>query len=206
MKLDVERVDRASWSQAELVGALQAGDEQAFETVVRRYGGRLLAATRRLLQNEEDARDSVQEAFLQAFRRIDRFEGHADLGTWLHRIAINQALMKLRARGQRREGPIDELEGEFDRLGSRIEPSLDVRETVDEMLARRQTCTEVMARIAELPEHMRVVLMLRDIEELSTREVAALLDLSEANVKIRLHRARAALKKLLEPLWKAGVP
>ena len=167
------------WSQAELVGALQAGDEQAFELVVRRHGGRLLAATRRLLQNEEDARDSVQEAFLQAFRRIGQFEGHADLRTWLHRIAINQALMKLRARTRRREGPIDHLEGEFDRLSCRIEPSVDVRETVDEMLARRQTCAEVMTRIAELPEHLRIVLMLRDIEELSTREVAGLLDLSE---------------------------
>jgi RNA polymerase sigma-70 factor, ECF subfamily len=76
-----------------LVAALREGDAQAFETMIRRYGGRLLATCGRLLADEEDARDCVQEAFLQAFRQIAQFEGRAELGTWLHRIAINQALM-----------------------------------------------------------------------------------------------------------------
>ena len=93
--------------EAKLIDALRAGDGDAYGQLVRRYGGRLLAVTRRLLREEEDARDAVQEAFLSAFKAIDRFEGQARLSTWLHRIAVNAALMKLRSKRRRPETSIE---------------------------------------------------------------------------------------------------
>ena len=88
---------------------LLAGEEGAYEELVRRYGGRMLAVARRFLPVEEDARDAVQDAFLSAFRSIDRFEGHAQLSTWLHRIVVNASLMKLRTRRRHPEQSIEEL-------------------------------------------------------------------------------------------------
>src|SRR5215510_12491477 len=84
--------------EPKLLERLLAGDEQAYEELVRTYGGRMLAVARRFLPVEEDARDAVQDAFLSAFRSISSFEGHAQLSTWLHRIVVNAALMKLRTR------------------------------------------------------------------------------------------------------------
>lgn len=186
----------------QLVQALRASNPHAFELMIRRYGGRLLATTRRLLQNDEDARDCVQETFLQAFRQIDQFEGRADLATWLHRIAINQALVRLRSQSRWREDSIEDLLPQFDERGCRHEPTWQFHETAEEMLGRHRTRETVLAKISELPDVFRVVLMLRDVEELSTREVAERLAVSENVVKVRLHRARAALKRLLDPLWR----
>ena len=95
--------------EATLIAQLRAGDETAFEQVVRAYGGRLLAVARRIVDSEEDARDVVQDAFLNAFRALDRFEGNAKLSTWLHRIVVNAALMKLRTRKRKPEQSIETL-------------------------------------------------------------------------------------------------
>lgn len=192
-------------ASARLVAALRAGEPAAFEALIRGYGGRLLAACRRLLPNEDDARDCVQDTFLQAFRHIAQFEGRADLGTWLYRIAINQALMRLRAAAGGQEAAIDDLLPQFDGHGARaVEPVWNFAESVEDALARQKTRELVLAKIAELPEGYRSVLILRDVEELSTREVGERLGLTESTVKVRLHRARAALKRLLEPLWQGG--
>src|SRR5262245_1483632 len=94
---------------APLVARLRAGDELAFETLVRRHGGRMLATARRLLRDDEAARDALQEAFLSACAAMDRFDGRARLSTWLHRIVINCALMRLRRQRRRQEGSIEEL-------------------------------------------------------------------------------------------------
>src|SRR4051812_34723536 len=95
--------------EAALVAALRAGDEVAFEQVVRLNTPRMLAAARRILRNEEDARDAVQDAFISAFKALPRFEAEARFSTWLHRISINAALMKLRSRQRHSERPISEL-------------------------------------------------------------------------------------------------
>jgi len=184
--------------EAKLIDALRAGDGDAYAQLVRRYGGRLLAVTRRMLREEEDARDAVQEAFLSAFKAIDRFEGQARLSTWLHRIAVNAALMKLRSRRRRPETPIEELLPGFIEDGHMADPPQPWREGADTLLARRETREWVRSRIDELPESHRTVLLLRDIEELDTTEVAKLLDLSPGAVKTRLHRARQALRELLD--------
>lgn len=192
--------------QTALVARLQTGDSEAYAELIRTHGGRLLQVARRLLGSEEDARDCVQETFLQAFRRIDTFEGRSHLGTWLYRIAVNVALMRLRSASARPEAPMEELLPTFDHRGSRVEPALHPVVGVDEIVARRQTGEIVIAKIRELPYDHRVVLVLRDVEELSTREVAELLEVSENVVKVRLHRARVALKRLLAPVFEGRSP
>ena len=187
-------------SQERLVAALRAGDDRAAETLVRTHGPWMLNAAHRVLRDRALAEDCVQEAFVNAFRAIDGFEGRSNLKSWLHRIVVNQALMKLRARKRRNEAPIDDLLPAFDDNGCRIEEPWQTVATPDKILERKDRRALVRERIDQLPESYRVVLQLRDIEEMSTQEVAAALGLSEANVKVRLHRARSALKTLLEPL------
>ena len=194
--------DRTS-TERELLGKLREGDEFACEVLVREHGGRLLSVARRYLKSEEDARDAVQEGFVAAFRAIGRFEGGSSLSTWLHRIVINACLMKLRSARRRPEASIDDLLPKFDETGHRIGEPEEWRESAETALARSQTRRIVREAIARLPERYRSILMLRDIEELSTAEVARLLDLTENAVKIRLHRARQALRHLVAPALRA---
>lgn len=176
------------------------GDEAAFEELVRTYGGRLLAVTRRYLQSEDDARDAVQDAFLSAFRSLDRFEGQARLSTWLHRIAVNAALMKLRTRRRKPERSIEELLPGFLEDGHLAQQTAEWRSAdFDDVAERREIAELVRANIDRLPEGYRNVLMLRDIEEFNTEETAEAMGISTNAVKTRLHRARLALRELLEP-------
>lgn len=184
-----------------LVAGARAGDAASREDLVRTHGPRLLAVARRLLANEDDAHDCVQEAFLQAFRNLHRFEGRSTLATWLHRILVNAALMQLRARERRREEPIDDLLPRFAEDGHRVEPAAARPPAVEAALEREDTTRLVRAAIARLPESYRIVLVLRDIEGYETGETAALLETTSGAVKVRLHRARAALKTLLESRW-----
>lgn len=185
--------------EATLIAQLRAGDEAAYEQVVRLYGGRLLAVARRILGSDEDARDIVQDAFLNAFRSLDRFEGNAKLSTWLHRIAVNAALMKLRTRKRKPEQPIDTFLPSFLDDGHHEERFQSWEEPVDKALERAETRELVRQQIDALPESYRTVLVLRDIEGLDTEETANMLGLSVNATKIRLHRARQALRTLLAP-------
>ncbi len=184
---------------AGFITALRAGDDAAFEKLVRLYGGRLYAVAKRFLHNEEEARDAVQDTFLSAFRAIDRFEGHARLSTWLHRITVNAALMKLRTRRRKSEESIDELLPYFLEDVHRTDPGPEWRQPSEELLQRKETRAVVRACIDQLPDNYRSVLLLRDIEARDTAETAQLLGLSPNAVKIRLHRARQALRSLLDP-------
>jgi len=184
-------------AEAGFLERLQRGDEGACETLVRENTARLLAIARRYLRSEEDARDAVQEGFVAAFRSISRFQGGSSLSTWLHRIVINACLMKLRSSRRRPETSIEDLLPRFDESGHRVfEPEED-RESAEASIDRSQTRRIVREAIDRLPEHYRTVLLLRDIEELSTAEAAGILGLTENAVKIRLHRARQALRTLL---------
>jgi RNA polymerase sigma-70 factor (ECF subfamily) len=180
-----------------LLEALRAGDESAFETMVRLYGGRLLAVARRLTRNDEDARDAVQSAYLSAFRALNGFEGGCQLSTWLHRIVVNTALMKLRSRRRKPEESIDALLPTFQDDGHHVEQFSDWYAPADQLLERKQTRATVRACVQQLPDNYREVLVLRDIEELSTQEVAEMLSMTQTAVKVRLHRARQALSTLL---------
>jgi len=187
-----------------LLARLRAGDEAAYEELVRAHSGRLLSVTRRILTSEDDARDAVQDAFLSAFRCLDRFEGGARLSTWLHRIAVNAALMKLRTRRRKPETSIETLLPAFKEDGHHVEQFSAWCQPVDKALERAELRAAVRACIAQLPDNYRTVLVLRDIEELDTEETAARLGMTPNAVKIRLHRARQALRTLVAPHFRSA--
>jgi RNA polymerase sigma-70 factor (ECF subfamily) len=186
-----------------LVARLRASDEAAFAELVRREGGRMLAVARRILRAEDDARDAVQDAFLAAFRHLSDFAGEARLSTWLHRITVNAALMRLRSRKRLREDSIDPLLPRFDEDGHFSAPVRAWPVPCDEALGQQQSATLVRACIDRLPESHRTVIVLRDLEGLDTAETAAALGIGVDAVKMRLHRARQALRSLLEPHFAA---
>jgi RNA polymerase sigma-70 factor (ECF subfamily) len=182
-----------------LLARLRAGEEAAYEELVRTHGGRLLAVARRFLPQEDDARDAVQDAFLNAFRGVGRFEGEARLSTWLHRIVVNASLMKLRTRRRKPEQSIDDLLPGWQEDGHPERPAQPWRADALEATQRSELRRLVLEKIQALPEGYRNVLMLRDIEDLDTEETAEAMGISPGAVKTRLHRARQALRELLEP-------
>ncbi len=199
MPAEPQRTGPDVLDESTLLERLRAGDDMAYAELVRAYGGRLLAVTRRYLRDEEDARDAVQEAFLSAFKALDRFHGDSKISTWLHRIAVNAALMKIRSRQRKPETPIDDLLPTFMEDGHHSQPVAPWKEGADTLIARGETRELVRRKIDELPENYRNVLLLRDIEELDTAETARMLGITPNAVKIRLHRARQALRTLLNP-------
>jgi RNA polymerase sigma-70 factor (ECF subfamily) len=176
---------------------LRTGDERACEAWVRAHAGRVLAVTRRILRSEQDAQDAAQLAFLCAFRSIHRFRGGSSLSTWLHRIAVNAALMLHRAATRRAELPLEDLLPRFAPDGHHAAPVGDWSASAEELLRRKETRRKVREAIARLPQRYRVVLVLRDLEELDTEEAAQRLGVTTMAVKLRLHRARQALRTLL---------
>ncbi len=181
-------------SDESLVARMQAGEDDAYRELLSTHGGRLLAVSRRLMRNEEDARDCLQEAFLSAFRAIDRFEGKAKLGTWLHRIVVNACLMRLRSQKRRPEELVDPQLPQLDDYGFRVGPTEMEPEGADELLKRAEVREQVRRAIDRLPETYRTVLILRDIEQLDTAEAAETLGITPGAAKVRLHRARLALR------------
>src|SRR3954451_13765083 len=180
-----------------LLEALRARHDAAFETMVRVYGGRLLAVARRITQNDEDARDVLQSAYLSAFRALSHFEGTCQLSTWLHRIVVNTALMRLRSKRRKPEESIEDLLPTFQEDGHHVEQFAEWNTPADQLIERNETRATVRACIDRLPDNYRSVLLLRDIEERSTQEVAVALSMTSTAVKVRLHRARQALSTLL---------
>jgi RNA polymerase sigma-70 factor (ECF subfamily) len=158
----------------------------------------MLATARRLLKTDADAHDAVQEAFLSTFRAIDQFTGTAKLSTWLHRIVVNTALMKLRSQRRRPEESIEDLLPHFDEQGEWLTAPTGWETPSEILLQRQETRALVRQCIARLPDTYRTILLLRDIEDLETEEVARTLGITANAVKIRLHRARQALRTLLE--------
>lgn len=187
--------------EASLVAALRTGDASAFEQVVRQFGGRMLSVARQLLGNDEDAQDAVQDAFIAVFRSLPSFEGRSSLATWLHRIVVNAALMKLRKRRRLPEQSIEQLLPTFLDDGHQAQPAPRWSDPAFASLQSEETRQQVRKCIDCLPETHRTVLLLRDIQELDTETVASLLEISADNVKVRLHRARQALRTLLDPVF-----
>ena len=189
--------------EIDLVARVRRGDEAACEDLVRRHTGALLAVARRFLGCPEESADAVQEAFLAAFRSLDSFEGSAALGTWLHRIVVNNCLGRLRSRKRRPTVSLDRLLPAFAEDGHHARPVRSWSGPADDPVVRDETRTQVRACIDQLPDAYRTVLLLRDIEEFDTDQTAAILGIAVGAVKTRLHRARMALRTLLEPLFDA---
>jgi len=193
-------------SERDFVSRLRSGEEEAFERLVREHGGRLLAVARRFLRNEEESRDAVQECFLSAYRALDRFDQDSTLSTWLHRIVINACLMRLRTHRRKPEDSIEDLLPRFQSDGHQVNhPTPEWEGSAEALLARTQTRAIVREAIDRLPDTYRAVLLLRDIEELTTEEAARCLGVTANAVKIRLHRARQALRGLLEPHFRRTI-
>lgn len=180
-----------------LLEALRAGDNAAYERLIRATGPHLLAVARRFLPNEEDAREALQDAYLSAFKALPNFKAGSRISTWLHRITVNACLMKLRARRRRPERSIEDLLPTFYTDGHRRNP-VPAWEVESDGKGASELHELVRKKINELPDDYRVVLILRDVEGLETDEAAKVLDISNAAVKTRLHRARQALRTLLE--------
>jgi RNA polymerase sigma-70 factor (ECF subfamily) len=184
-----------------LVAAAKAGDISAFETLVNRYERKIFRLTLNITQNREDAEDAMQEAFLKAYQHLPGFEGNSRFYTWLVRIAVNQALMKLRRRRPNVVSLDEEIDTGDDMMPREVEdwgPSPEERYEQSEMAGILSTA------IGELDPQFRTVFQLRDIEELSTEETAEALDLSVPAVKSRLLRARLKLRDKLNLFFRQG--
>lgn len=200
--MSAAELDRASGStRAE--GPATAEDLAA---IVRANAGSLRRTCRRLLQDEAEADDAVQESFLSAFAHLQAFRGQARLSTWIHRIAVNVCLMRLRRRialapaieSDDCDAALGSLLPRYLDDGHRADPLPAWSASVDVLCERRELCERVRQLVQSLPEPHRTVLVLRDLEELSTEETAELLGVRINAVKTRLHRARQALRTMLE--------
>jgi len=178
---------------------LLAGDEKAFEQLVVQESPRLFRVIVRILGDDDEAQSVLQETFLQAFQRIHTFRRESKLTTWLYAIGINLArasLRKSRRLSSLEDQEVERMQPDFNR-GMFVEtPAAWDPERVTELSDRRQL---VRKGIEQLPEDYKTIVILRDIEEYSTDEVAKMLDISSGAVRVRLHRARQALRKLLDP-------
>jgi RNA polymerase sigma-70 factor (ECF subfamily) len=178
-----------------LVHACKGGDATAFEQLVKRYDVRLLSIAQHITHNREDAEEVVQEAFLKVFRKLAQFEEKSQFSTWLIRITVNESLMKLRKRRSIREVSIDEdLQGEEHMAPFDV---ADWAPNAEELYGRSELRNILRSELQELLPSLRVVFILRDIEELSTEQTAEILELTPVAVKARLWRARLKLRRQL---------
>jgi len=187
--------------ELQLVNAAKAGDISAFEELVRRYDRNVFRIAQHITQNREDAEDVVQDAFMKAYENLGQFQGQSKFYTWLVRIAVNEALMKLRRRRPERMVSLDEE--------VRTEEDSMPREIADwspnpEQLYNQSELRDILGKtIQGLPPSFRTVFVLRDVEGLSTEETAEALELSIPAVKSRLLRARLQLRERLNKYFKA---
>lgn len=188
-------------SDETLAARAAAGDEAAFEGLVVRYQHRVFRLACRLT-SETDAPDVVQETFLQVYRRLSTFRGDAQFSTWLYRIATNAGLMHRRAGARRAAGSLDEFLPRFDADG-RLDDTPDalrIASRADELLDRHMMVEKAQVAIERLPDLYREAFVLRDLEELSTADVAQVLGVEPATVRQRVHRARLMVRGYLSEL------
>ncbi len=208
--LDLETPHAAALDLDDEAGLLERlrapapANEAAFDELVRATSGQLYAVARRMLGNDDDAFDAVQDTFLNAFKKLAGFDGRSQIRTWLHSITINTCLMKLRSRRRRPERSIEDFLPTFLDDGHQTTPSRSWNPNGPGGIEERELHELVQAKLAELPDAFRTVLLLRDVEGLSTEEAAEALGLSVSALKTRLHRARQALRGLLDPHMEQG--
>jgi RNA polymerase sigma-70 factor (ECF subfamily) len=185
----LEKARVEGWADEEVVNRVVAGETELYEIIMRRYNQRLYRVVKSILRDDAETEDVIQEAYVRAYQHLSQFEGRAPFSTWLTRIAVHEALARLRKRERIQQLDSDNYEGEIS--VNPASPALDPEQTTSKAELGRMLEEAVMG----LPEQYRTVLMLRDIEEMSTSETAAALSLSEENVKVRLHRGRALVRR-----------
>ena len=194
VKLSTETTDE------ELVESLRRGDEEAFVELMRRYKGRVFAASYRYLGNYEDAADVVQEVFVKVYRHIGSYSARAKLYTWIYRIAVNTAVNKLRSRKRRGEDMAESLDklkedGMPVPIAAGVNPGPDPLESLE----RKELASLLQKKLDALPEHYRLVFVLRELQQFSYQEIAEMTDLPIGTVKSRLNKARRSLRDMLAP-------
>jgi len=194
-------VPTADSSDEALAARAAAGDGHAFEEIVARYEARVFRLACRLT-SETDAPDVLQETFLQVYRNLPSFRGESQFGTWVYRIATNAALMLRRVRARRPVESLDAFMPQFDERGIHAElpAQLQVASRADELIDRQVLAEKARAGIARLPDLYRDAFVLRDLEEMSTTDVAQVLGIEPATVRQRVHRARMMLRGYLSEL------
>jgi RNA polymerase sigma-70 factor, ECF subfamily len=192
--------DQAGTDEAVLVAHSREGDTRAFGELVRRYEGKVFRLAQHITQNREDAEDVLQESFLKAYEHLDQFKGDSKFYTWIVRIAVNQALMKLRRRKTSKAVSLDEQIDTGEDTVVREVAAWD--EDPEQRFSREELGSILDEAIQSLDPPYRSVFVLRDIEELSTEETAEALSLSIPAVKSRLLRARLQLREKLTRYFK----
>jgi RNA polymerase sigma-70 factor (ECF subfamily) len=186
-----------------LVRAAKAGDVQAFEELVKRYDRNVFRIAQHITQNREDAEDVVQDAFLKAYTNLEQFQEQSKFYTWLVRIAVNEALMKLRRRRPERTVYLDEdVQTEDDSMPREV---ADWSPNPEQQYTQAELRDILSKTIQGLPTGFRAVFVLRDVEGLSTEETAQALELSVPAVKSRLLRARLQLRERLNKYFKRSI-
>jgi RNA polymerase sigma-70 factor (ECF subfamily) len=189
---------------ADLIARIRAGDKSACEDCVQRHAPGIYRLALRLMHNEEEAEDVMQETFLNAFKAIDRFDGRSELLTWLYRIAYNAAMARLRRR-QPESVPVEEAADPQD--GSLVPKELfDWSSLPERELEKAELRAEMEKAVLDLPEKLRSVFVMREMEDLSTEAVAEALGIKVDLVKTRLHRARLGLRERLSAYFAHNMP
>ena len=190
-------------NEAQMIASILAGNTHEFHTLIQPYERSVYSMALSMLQNEADAEDAAQEAFLKAFRNLRKFRGEAKFSTWLISITLNEARSRLRQKKTAKTESLDELNED-----GHVLPALlrDWREIPSEVLERREVRVMLQHAITGLPLIYREIFLLRDLEELSVNQSAEALGISVAAAKVRLHRARMMLQKKLAPQLKQIMP
>ena len=185
----LEQARIEGWTDEQVVERVLAGETALYEIIMRRYNQRLYRVVLSILRDADETEDVMQDAYVRAYQHLDQFEGRASFSTWLTRIAVHEALARVRSRSRMQQMDFDLEEGEIsvDLTSSSVDP--------EETTSQGELARLLEESLLKLPEQYRTVLMLRDVEDLSTSETAAALGLSEENVKVRLHRGRALLRR-----------
>lgn len=187
----LEKARSERWTDEEIVERVKAGDTALYEIIMRRYNQRLYRVARAILHDDATAEDVMQDAYVRAYRHLHQFAARAPFSAWLTRIAVHEALARLRLRDRTQQFDSADSDGEISM--NMVETSLDPEQSA----STAELGDLLEAALLGLPLQYRAVLILRDVEEMSTIETAAALDLTEENVKVRLHRGRAMLRSWL---------
>jgi len=181
-----------------LIDRLLLNDNEAFDRLVRDYSSKMYVIAHRLLLNDDDAQECLQKTFIQVFNKIHNFRRDASLATWLHRITVNCALMILRSQKKRKTVSLDEFTQHYNQYGERTAFTDNAGNNLEYIFEQQEMQASINKIIHTLPEKYCNVIQLRDIQELSTKDTAEILEISEASVKTQLHRGRLLLKAILE--------
>jgi len=188
-----KEVDRA------LVESFLAGDKTSFEELLNSYASKIYALALRLTKNPEDAEEVLQDVFVAVYRKIDRFEGKSSFSSWLYRVAVNASFMKLRKNRQDKSVKFDDISAAGQEA---LMPRTTSSEDVDSLTYRHEMRDRLEEAVNTLPDEYRPVFTLRDVDGLTTQEVANVLQLTVPAVKSRLHRSRLMLRRRLRSYYK----